>query len=148
MKLRFFVSLLICMTLFAMVSCTNRSDEHQIHSNIATMVESLNAKNNAGVRKYLSEFFLGGERGRSKIGKADARKLLTGYFLRYKNVHVAVSDVSVKLDALDNHRAQMTATVLLAGAENLLPDSAGRYSLVGTWENEEGAWRLIVLEWY
>lgn len=137
------VMLLLCLS-----ACGEKNAEEQIRRGLAEIQEAVEDKNNAGVRKHLSEYFRAGKDGVYTMGKKDVRAALAGYFLRHKNITVKLTKIEIELNQNDEKSAKMKALALILGAENLLPDNADLIRVEGEWVEEAGEWRLKSFGWH
>lgn len=131
-----------------LAACSSPSDpEAEIRANIEAMQAALAERDNSGFTEHLTETFAGGRDGRLEKDKADVRRMLTGYFLRYRNIHIVVTDLDIDIREIDPQRAYMTGAVAVAGANQRLPESGGLYAVEGEWHNFDGSWKLRSFSW-
>ena len=129
-------------------ACSSSSDPvAEIEANVAAMENALAERDNGDFIDHLADSFLGGRDGRMDIDKADARKMLAGYFLRYRNIHIVVTQMDIEIHEMDPYRARMSGTVAVAGASRSLPESGGLYKVEGEWQNYDGSWQLGSFNW-
>ncbi len=121
--------------------------EAKIRANIMTLETALAEQSPMEFLALLSESFTGGKAGQADLDKEDAGKMLALYFLRYRNIEVLVSQVDVEIDLYEPALAYSSARVALAGGQRLIPNSAGLYQVSGQWQNFDGDWKLVRLEW-
>lgn len=121
--------------------------EALIRANIMAMETALAEHSPLDFLEHLSESFTGGRAGRENMDRDAASKMLGLYFLRYRNIEILLSQVNVEIDSLEPGLAYSSANVALAGGERLIPNSAGLYRVSGQWQNFDGDWKLIRLEW-
>lgn len=137
--------LLLCLALQA---CTRPGPEAAIREAIGQIEQALSARDNAGVRALLAADFQGGpEDDPASLDAPGAQRLLAGYFLRYRHIGVLVTGVSVTPIAHDPSQAWSEATVTLAGAQGLLPESGRILKVRGLWRDVDGDWLLLRLTW-
>lgn len=129
-------------------ACERPAPETGIREAIAGIEQALGARDNAGVRAHLTDDFRGGPtEAANSLDPREAQRMLAGYFLRYRNIGVVVTAISVELLPHDPDQAWSKATVLLTGAEGLIPETGRAYSVRGLWQYRDGAWRLAQLGW-
>ena len=128
--------------------CSSPSDPvAEIEANVEAMQTALAERDNGAFSDHLADSFLGGRNGRMDTDKADVRKLLAGYFLRYRNIHIVVTQLDIEIHEVDPYRARMSGKVAVAGANRSLPESGGLYAVEGEWQNYDGSWRLRIFNW-
>ncbi len=131
-----------------LAACSSPEDpEQQIRHNIKEMQTALAERDNSGFREHLAESFVGVGRGQRTVYKDDVKKMLTGYFLRYKAINVVVTLLNVELDELQPGLATTTATVGVTGGQRVMPDSARLYKVSGQWQDFDGDWKMTRFEW-
>jgi hypothetical protein len=136
--------------LFAVLgsACSSSSDpEKQISKAIAEMQVALEEGKNAAFSEHLADSFLGGHKGQRNIGKDEVRKMLAGYFLRYRNIGVVIPSLSVQVDAYEPALATTRGTAALTGGNARLPETARLYQFTGQWRLIDGRWQLIQFSW-
>jgi len=136
--------------LFAVLSyaCSSPSDpETQISEAVASMQLALEEGKNAAFSEHLADSFLGGHKGQRNIDKDEVRKILAGYFLRYRNINVAIPALAVEVDAYEPALATTRGTAALSGGNARLPEAARLYQFNGQWRLLDGRWQLIQFSW-
>lgn len=129
-------------------ACSSSSDPvTEIEANIEAMQTALTERDNSAFSDHLADSFLGGRNGRMDTDKADVRKMLAGYFLRYKNIHIVVTQLDIEIDEVEPFRARVSGKVAVAGASRRLPESGGLYAVEGEWQNNDGSWQLLSFNW-
>lgn len=132
----------------SLMACERPAPESGIREAIAGIEQALSARDNAGVREHLADDFQGGPGDAANaLDKRSVQRTLAGYFLRYQNIGVVVTAISVEPLAHDPDQAWSEATVLLTGAEGLIPETGRAYSVRGLWQYRDGAWQLAQLSW-
>ncbi|KAA3651319.1 MAG: hypothetical protein DWQ11_14310 [Proteobacteria bacterium] len=144
-----FVRLCLALTLCAaLAACEKTSPEQAIGEAIVRIEQGLAAHQNAAVRAELADAFRGGPAADpARLDKAGVQRLLAGYFLRYKNIGVVVTGVSIEPLSHTPDQAWSSASVVLTGADGLIPEAGRIYQVRGLWLREGGAWRLRELQW-
>jgi len=131
-----------------LMACERPAPETGIREAIAGIEQALGARDNAGVREHLTDDFQGGPGdAASSLDQRSVQRMLAGYFLRYKNIGVVVTAISVEPLAHDPEQAWSEATVLLTGTEGVVPERGQAYSVRGLWQFRDGEWRLAQLSW-
>ena len=68
-------------------------------------------------------------------------------FLRHRNVRVIALSQRSWVDPTYPDRGHTEAQVALTGAEALLPQQAGHYTVRLEWREDKGEWQLTRLDW-
>jgi len=130
------------------VACARTPPEEAIHEAVAAIQTALAEHDNRGVRAHLATGFQGGPADApTQLDPGGVQRLLAGYFLRYPNIGVVVTGLTVTPLAHDPTQAWSEASVLLTGAEGLIPDTGRIYTVRGLWRQAEGDWQLAELSW-
>lgn len=136
---------LLCLWLAA---CSAPPPETAIRAAVDRIDAALSEHDNSAVRAELAESFRGGPADEAgQLDKAGVQRLLAGYFLRYRNIHVVISGLTVEPLAHDPSQAWSDAKVVLAGAEGLIPETGRVYSVRGLWQLRDDQWQLVQLRW-
>ncbi|QID19216.1 hypothetical protein G3580_17280 [Nitrogeniibacter mangrovi] len=139
---------LVIVLLFFCAACTRTPPEEAIRAEVAAIQSALAEHDNGGVRARLAADFQGGSsEAPTRLDPAGVRRLLAGYFLRYPHIGVVVTGLTVTPLAHDPTQAWSEASVLLTGAEGLIPETGRIYHVRGLWRQTEGDWRLVRLTW-
>lgn len=105
--------------------------------------DNLQAKNNSAVLDQLhSQFSAQGE-----FDREWAQRTMLLLFMRHKNIKVLALSKNSYLDSTYREKGHTEAQVGLAGAENLIPDSARHFSVKMEWWLEGEEWKLARLNW-
>lgn len=140
-------SFLVASLVFLLSACGKTPPEEAIGKNIDELQLAIQEKDNGGVREHLSSQFRGfGERG-TQLDADNVRQYLAGIFLRYRNINVLISNTSIAVAEYDPYRATSTSSVVVTGADGLIPDTARVYQVKGTWVLEEDEWKLLEVAW-
>jgi predicted small lipoprotein YifL len=108
----------------------------QLQANVAD-------KNNRAVLDQLHpQFSAQGEFNREWV-----QRTMLLLFMRHKNIKVLALSNNSYLDATYREKGHTEAQVGLAGAENLIPDSARHFSVKMEWWLEGDEWKLARLKW-
>lgn len=108
----------------------------QLQANVAD-------KNNSAVLDQLHpQFSAQGEFNREWV-----QRTMLLLFMRHKNIKVLALSNNSYLDATYREKGHTEAQVGLAGAENLIPDSARHFRVNMEWWLEGDEWKLARLKW-
>jgi len=130
------------------MACARTPPEAAIRAEIAAIETALAEHDNRAVRAHLAPGFQGGPADApSQLDHSGVQRLLAGYFLRYPNIGVVVTGLTITPLAHDPTQAWSEASVLLTGAEGLIPDTGRIYTVRGLWRQAEGDWQLAELSW-
>jgi hypothetical protein len=100
-------------------------------------------KNNSAVLDQLHpQFSAQGEFNREWV-----QRTMLLLFMRHKNIKVLALSNNSYLDATYREKGHTEAQVGLAGAENLIPDSASHFRVNMEWWLEGDEWKLARLKW-
>ena len=139
------VALLLCLSALA---CSREGPDQAIREAIGEIEQALSDRDNAGVRAHLAPGFQGGpDHDPTRLDPSGVQRMLAGYFLRYRHIGVLVTGVSVSPIAHDPTQAWSEATVTLAGAQDLIPESGRILKVTGLWREIDGEWLLVRLSW-
>lgn len=145
---RFVRICLVLVTCAVLAACEKTSPEQAIGEAIERIERGLAAHQNAAVRAELADAFRGGPgTDPGQLDKAGVQRLLAAYFLRYKNIGVVVTGVTVEPLSHTPDQAWSRASAVLTGADGLIPEAGRIYQLRGLWVREDGQWRLRELQW-
>ncbi|MDR0529577.1 MAG: hypothetical protein LBG69_08220 [Zoogloeaceae bacterium] len=75
-----------------------------------------------------------------------AKRVLFAAFSRHKNIRVMTLRLENRLSPGTPDRAISEGEILLIGADGLIPENANRYQVRLGWIQQNGAWRLLRLE--
>lgn len=128
-------------------ACGKTPPEEAIGKNIDALQLAIQEKDNGGVRERLSSQFRGfGNRG-THLDADNVRQYLAGIFLRYRNINVLISNTRITVAEYDPYRATSTSSVVVTGADGLIPDTARIYQIKGVWTLEDNEWKLLEVAW-
>ncbi|CAM3758873.1 hypothetical protein [Parendozoicomonas haliclonae] len=133
-------ALLCTVLLFLLSACSQIPDEEAINQQIDAIVSGLNEKDNGKVLERLSPDF----QGSHNLDRQNARRLMAGYFLRHKNIDVVLTH---RETTVQGSSAITQGAALLAGRDQLLPETGRVVQLTGYWEKNDDEWLLEKLEW-
>ena len=129
-------------------ACAKTPPEEAVRAEISAIENALAEHDNRGVRAHLAPGFQGGPADTpAQLDHGGVQRLLAGYFLRYPNIGMVVTGLTVTPLAHDPTQAWSEASVLLTGADGLIPDAGRIYKVRGLWLKADGDWRLQQLSW-
>lgn len=138
----YFVLLLGSLSLF---SCSEPDELHILNQRIDGLVSAIENHSEHGIKDYLAKDFSTTTLSTTKGLNKTQFFLFTRYhFKRNKNVLVTVVDKDV---TLNKSQADVTATVLLIGATEWLPERGQLYKVESRWKKESGDWLMSRLRW-
>ncbi|TVT76252.1 MAG: hypothetical protein FHP92_09530 [Denitromonas halophila] len=139
----------LCLALIAaLAACQKTSPEQAIGEAIGRIEQGIAEHQNAAVRAELADAFRGGpSTDPGQLDKTGVQRLLAGYFLRYENIHVVITRVTVEPLSHTPDQAWSNASVVLTGAEGLIPEAGRIYQVRGLWVRADGDWQLRELQW-
>lgn len=141
MPRKLFLSLLLA--LFALAGCGREDPRAQLDAAVKQLQDNLEAKNSGAVIDQLAGDF----RANGEFDRDWARRTMALLFLRHQQVKVILLRSTSQLDPTYPNRGHTDAQVALTGAENLIPDSAGHYSVKLEWWRDGAQWKLARLDW-
>jgi hypothetical protein len=143
MTRRIFASaILISITL--LVGCGAKDDPlTALEAAVQQLQDNLEGKNTGDVLEQLHPQFS----AQQNYDRDWAKRTMLLMFMRHKNVKVIALSKHSSLDNTYRDRGHTEAQVALAGAEGLIPNSAGHYSVKLEWWFEDGEWQLARLNW-
>ena len=135
---------LVLPLLFSLVSaCSKTPAEETILANIHSMQQAAEDKKPRAAVEYLADGFAGNQ----GVDKMTLRRIMVGLFLRHQNVHVTIPRMDINVNPQDQYSASMEGVVILAGAENILPQDGRMYKVSGDWQYIDGEWMLVRARW-
>jgi hypothetical protein len=105
--------------------------------------DNLADKNNSAVLDQLHPQFS----AQGEFDREWAQRTMLLLFMRHKNIKVLALSKNSYLDATYREKGHTEAQVGLAGAENLIPDSASHFRVNMEWWLEGDEWKLARLNW-
>lgn len=130
--------------------CSHPPSEEALRNKISAIQTGISERNNGDVMQHVSELFIGQpEEAKSssfKLDRKSLRKTLTGYFLRYKQLEVVVTNMNVQVH--DGVEATVSGNAVLLGMKNLIPEDGRIYKFESTWVVEDDEWKVIELKWH
>ncbi|KRW58963.1 hypothetical protein [Pseudomonas sp. TTU2014-080ASC] len=143
MTRRIFASaILISITL--LVGCGRKDDPlSALEAAVEQLQTNLEAKQTGDVLDQLHPQFS----AQQNYDRDWAKRTMLLLFMRHKNVKVIGLSKQSSLDSTYRDRGHTEAQVALTGAEGLIPNSAGHYTVKLEWWQEDGEWKLARLNW-
>ena len=141
MPRKLFLSLFLL--LLALTGCGKDDPRAQLDAAVKHLQDNLEAKNSGAVIDQLASDF----RANGEFDRDWARRTMTLMFLRHQQVRVILLSSESRVDPTYANRGHTDAQVALTGAENLIPDSAGHYSVKLEWWRDGAEWKLARLDW-
>ncbi|MDR0247452.1 MAG: hypothetical protein LBI16_03525 [Burkholderiales bacterium] len=137
-----FIPLLLCMILLA--ACGHSDPQVALDTAVKNLQTSLEKKDTSAVMALLHPDFSAQQ---PENGREWAKQTMALMFLRYKNINIVALSKDSQIDSRVSSRAFTDASVALAGAEGLIPDSARHYRVKLEWRLIDKEWKLIRLQW-
>lgn len=132
--------LLIAISLLIQLSCTKDSDEDVLNRRVNELVAVIENHDAKSMRQYLSDDFSAG-----KKFKNDKFFMLVHYhFKRNKNISINILNKDIKFNKVN---ADVTAEVLLLGADDWIPTRGQKYYVESRWKKQSGDWVMSRLRW-
>ncbi|WP_152226866.1 hypothetical protein [Pseudomonas sp. SCB32] len=128
---------------FLLTGCGHDDPRVQLDAAVKQLQDSLEAKNSGAVMEQLHRDF----RANGEFDRNWARRTMTLMFLRHQQIRVIVLSSDNQLDPTYSSRGHTQAQIALTGADNLIPDSAGHYSVKLEWWRDGDTWKLARLDW-
>lgn len=124
------------------MSCAREEPEAALRGRVATLVAAIEARDPAALQQHLADDFIGNE----GLDRDGARRLATGFALRYREVGLAMGPLDVELSPA--HATVRGKAILRGGSTGrALPDSAQVYEVESGWRLEDGEWMLASVRW-
>ena len=135
---------LIFLLLLAMLGGCSRDDPQAALEKAARQLQTgLEEKDLSRVLEQLHSEFQAGD-GLDRVWAERSMRLA---FLRHRNIRIIALRHDSRLDSSYADRGYTEAEVTMSGAEGLIPQRAGHYSVKLEWWLEGDEWRLARLSW-
>lgn len=128
---------------FLLAGCSKDDPQAQLDAAAKQLQANLEARNTSAVMEQLHSNF----RALGEYDREWAKRTLAMLFLRHQQVTVIALSANNRLDPTYSSRGHTDAQVALAGAQGLIPDSAGHYSVKLEWWRDGNDWKLARLDW-
>ena len=127
----------------ALVACSKGDPQARLDAAVDALQAAIEARDTGDVIELLDANF----RGSANLDPQEARRMLTGVFLRYKNIRVVAVGRKSQIDPVTPTLGRVEAQVLVTGAQGLIPERAAPYAVQLEWWREGGDWKLRDLRW-
>lgn len=138
---RFALPFLLCLAFLA--GCSRSDPQAALEAAVQQLQDNLEAKRPSAVIKQLHAQF----GAQQQYDRDWATRTMTLLFMRYKQVKVIALSKNSHIDPTYRNKGYTQAQVALTGAQGLIPESAGHYSVKLEWWLEDGEWQLARLDW-
>ncbi len=126
-----------------LAGCSAPPAEEGIREALHEMAEAIEARQAGPVVRRLSDDF-SLHRSSGEMDKEQTRRLLTATLLRYPDIHLALTGISVLPDGARHDQAQAAFSVLATGGSGaLLPETGQLYRVESHWQLDGGDWMLL-----
>lgn len=126
-----------------LAACGKSDPQARLDAAAEGLRSAIEARDTSAVMDRLDAHF----RGSGDLDPEQARRLMTGAFLRYPNIRVVALSRRSEIDPSVATLARTEAQVLVTGAQGLIPERAEPYTLRLEWRWVEGDWKLADLRW-
>lgn len=135
---------LIFLLFMAMLGGCSRDDPQAALEKAARQLQAgLEEKDLSSVLQQLHSDFQAGD----GLDRAWAERSMRLAFLRHRNIRIIALRHASRLDSSYADRGYTEAEVSMSGADGLIPQRAGHYSVKLEWWREDDHWRLARLSW-
>lgn len=130
------------------LSCDNKSDKDMLNQRVNELVDIIEAHKEQNIKDYLAKDFSVANR----FNKNQFFQFVRHHLKRNKNISISVINKEIvfnglSADASVNASADISANVLLLGAEGWLPERGQQYYVESRWKKENGEWVMSRLRW-
>lgn len=122
------------------LSCDKASDEDLLSQQVNDLVAVIEAHEEKKIKDYLSNNFSAGK----GFNKNKFHLFILYQLKRNNNISISLISKEIKLHGT---YADVTANVLLLGAEGWLPERMQQYYVESRWKKEKGNWVMSRLRW-
>lgn len=129
--------------LVALFGCGRDDPLAELEASVQQLQDSLEAKSSGDVSALLHPHF----QAQDQYDSDWARRTMAGMFLRHRNIGVTALRQQSRLDPHARDLAYTDATVVLSGAESLIPEQAAQYQVRIEWRRDDEQWKLHRLTW-
>ena len=127
----------------ALVACSKSDPQARLDAAVDALQAAIEARDTGDVIDLLDANF----RGSANLDPQEARRMLTGVFLRYKNIRVVAVGRKSQIDPVTPTLGRVEAQVLVTGAQGLIPERVEPYAVKMEWRLVDGDWKLSDLRW-
>ncbi|MBI1906042.1 MAG: hypothetical protein HYS20_07340 [Rhodocyclales bacterium] len=142
MLFRLFMAMMLTL-LLTLGGCSRDDPLAELETSVQQLQDSLEAKDSGEVTAQLHPQF----QAQDQYDSDWARRTMTGLFLRHRNIGITALTRHSRLDPHARDMAYTDASVVLSGAENLIPDQAAQYQVHIEWRRDGDVWKLHRLTW-
>ena len=134
------VYIVILLSFVSLFSCSKTSDVDVLNQRLDELVNVIEKHDEQDIRDYFAEDF-------SVVKRFNKEKffLFVGYHLK-RNKNISISLINKEINLHESY-ADVTADVLLLGADKWLPQRGQRYYVEARWKIESGDWVRSRLRW-
>lgn len=137
------LSSLIVIGSVLLCACTGPAPEEAIKANIRSMQQAVENKKARDAVEFLSGQFV----GNAHVDKMSIRRMLLAHFLRHTEIGVTITRLDIEMNEYDPYSASMHATLVVTGAENILPTNGKLLKVSGKWRYIDDDWLLMNADW-
>ncbi len=132
--------LFITLSLLMPLSCSKDSDKEVLIQRVNSLVDVIENHDEKNMKNYFSEDF-----SVAKRFNKEKFFLFVHYQLkRNKNISITFINKEIRFN---KSSADITADILVLGANKWLPERGQRYSVESRWINQDGEWVMSRLRW-
>jgi hypothetical protein len=123
--------------------CGRDDPQAALEAAVQQLQDHLEAKDASAVLALLDEQF----RAQDDLNREWARRTMGLLFLRHASVKVVALARASHIDPKARHVGYTEAQVLLAGAQDLIPDRVAPYAVNLEWRHDGSRWKLFSIRW-
>jgi hypothetical protein len=124
-------------------ACSRDDPQMSLEAAVRELQANLEGKKTGAVLDQLDPAF----RARQEMDREWAKRTMTLLFLRHANVKVVAVGVDTRVDPVKREFGQTDAQVVVAGAQELIPDRIAPYRVRLQWRRDGSRWKLLSLDW-
>ena len=140
MKTKIALYLAIIVSCVFLLSCSKNNELDELNQRVSGLVKVIEERKESEITNFLSDDFL-------VVNRFNKKQFI--FYTRYqfkRNKNISLSFLSKKIIHNEN-TTDITAEVLLLGAENWLPERGQIYQVDSRWVKEGGNWVVSRLRW-
>lgn len=131
----------IASVLVLLAACSRTEPEEALRAALSEVQESIEGRDAATLRRYLSEDFI----GPGGMDRDQARRTAALYMMQHQSVGLSFGPLDI--DMQEPHATARFRAALTGGSGRLLPDSGNFYQVETGWRMEGGEWRITSARW-
>jgi hypothetical protein len=131
------------MTLPWLAACSRDDPQASLEAAVQQLQDALEARDASAVMAMLDARF----RAQDELDAEWAERTMRLMFLRYAQVRVVAIGRRSVVDPQAAHLGRTEAQVLVAGAQDLIPERVTPYTVELQWRRQGKDWRLYDLRW-